>query len=101
MPKHERPKVPSTRDAERRWMAGTIAGLRRYQDELIAKLRDLERADHDDDAQLAATLARLGLHELTGVPGQLDHIHHDLVAIRAKLDIPNPGCAPAEENPAP
>jgi hypothetical protein len=26
------------------------------------------------------------------------HLHHDLVAIRAKLDIPNPGCAPAEEH---
>jgi hypothetical protein len=98
MAKGERPRVPSTREAERRWLTGTIAGLKRYQDELLAKLRDLERADHDDDAAISATLARLGLHELAMMPDQLAHVHHDLVAIRAKLDIPNPGCAPAEEH---
>jgi hypothetical protein len=98
MAKTERPRVPSPRNAERRWLTNTIAGLKRYQDELLTKLRDLERADTDDDAAVQAQLARLGLHELTMLPDQVAHVHHDLVAIRAKLDIPNPGCAPAEEH---
>jgi hypothetical protein len=70
--------------------------IERLQNELDA-LRRGELASNDDGAANVEDPPEVEelVEELIEL---VAHLHHDLVAIRAKLDIPNPGCAPADEH---
>lgn len=101
MANRQRPKVPSAREAERRWIAGQVRALQREVGHLLrVQLGETAAAQVQ---RAAATGRPMPGREsaLDVITNQIDHLHFDLVAIRAHLDIPNPGCASAEEHTEP
>jgi hypothetical protein len=91
---------PGTRDmeAQRRWLDGRIKSMQRELAEAITRLEGMGEEPPPPPPEIKITRPEGYVTPIMQLQEQIDHVHYDLVAIRAKLDIPNPGCAPAEEH---
>jgi hypothetical protein len=98
MADERRRRQPPKDEVRIRWLLGTLNGMKRYQQRLEHELAAAAKQAGLDLQELVGQAHAREPAELETIAEQLDHMHYDLVAIRAHLDIPNPGCAPAEEH---